>query len=52
MKAKGIVRTNRIQYVDYVDGAGIPLFNQICKLDLASAATQNRPFVATFKSGH
>ena len=24
----------RIQYVDYVDGAGTPLFEQICGLDL------------------
>jgi bifunctional non-homologous end joining protein LigD len=27
----------RIQYVDYVDGAGVPLFEQICKLDLEAA---------------
>src|SRR5262249_13112709 len=24
----------RIQYVDYMDGEGIPLFEQICRLDL------------------
>jgi bifunctional non-homologous end joining protein LigD len=29
----------RIQYLDYVDGAGISLFNQICKHDLEGIGT-------------
>lgn len=32
----------RIQYVDYVDGAGIPLFNQICKLDLEGIVAKQK----------
>jgi bifunctional non-homologous end joining protein LigD len=38
----------RIQYVDYVDGAGIPLFEQICKHDLEGvvAKQKNAPYVA------
>ena len=37
----------RIQYVDYVDGAGIPLFNQICKHDLEGivAKQKSAPYV-------
>jgi hypothetical protein len=37
----------RIQYVDYVDGAGIPLFNQVCELDLEGivAKQKHAPYV-------
>jgi ATP-dependent DNA ligase len=37
----------RIQYVDYVDGAGIPLFEQICKLDLECIVAKQKhgPYV-------
>jgi ATP-dependent DNA ligase len=37
----------RIQYVDYVDGAGISLFNQICKHDLEGivAKQKHAPYV-------
>lgn len=38
----------RIQYVDRVDGAGIPLFNQICERDLEGmvAKQKHAPYVA------
>jgi hypothetical protein len=37
----------RIQYVDYVDDAGIPLFDQICKLDLEGIVAKQKyaPYV-------
>jgi bifunctional non-homologous end joining protein LigD len=37
----------RIQYVDYVDGAGIPVFEQICKLDLEGIVAKQKyaPYV-------
>jgi ATP-dependent DNA ligase len=37
----------RIQYVDYVDGAGIPLFNQVCEYDLEGivAKQKHAPYV-------
>jgi hypothetical protein len=37
----GVAADARIQYVDYVDGAGIPLFEQICKLDLEGIPSTN-----------
>ena len=38
----------RTQYVDYVDGAGIPLFEQICKRDLEGIVAKEKyaPYVA------
>ena len=38
---------SRIQYVDYVDGTGIPLFEQICKHDLEGivAKQKHAPYV-------
>jgi bifunctional non-homologous end joining protein LigD len=37
----------RIQYVDYVDGVGIPLFEQICRLDLEGIVAKQKyaPYV-------
>jgi bifunctional non-homologous end joining protein LigD len=37
----------RIQYVDYVDGAGIPLFEQACQHDLEGivAKQKHAPYV-------
>jgi bifunctional non-homologous end joining protein LigD len=37
----------RIQYVDYVDGAGVPLFEQICKRDLEGIVAKKKyaPYV-------
>src|ERR1700751_1598658 len=37
----------RTQYVDYVDGAGIPLFDQICKRDLEGIVAKQKyaPYV-------
>jgi ATP-dependent DNA ligase len=37
----------RIQYVDYVDSEGIPLFEQICRLDLEGivAKQKHAPYV-------
>jgi bifunctional non-homologous end joining protein LigD len=37
----------RIQHVDYVDSEGIPLFDQICKLDLEGivAKLKHAPYV-------
>jgi hypothetical protein len=32
----------QIQYVDYVDGAGIPLFEQICKPDLEGIVAKQK----------
>ena len=38
----------RLQYVDYVDGAGIPLFEQVCRLDLEGIVAKQKfaPYVA------
>jgi DNA ligase 1 len=38
----------RIQYVDHIDGAGIALFEQVCKLDLEGivAKQKHAPYVS------
>jgi bifunctional non-homologous end joining protein LigD len=37
----------RIQYVDYIDGRGVPLFEQICRLDLEGVVAKQKyaPYV-------